>query len=278
MLSIDGVHLENDLGLHLLAGSDETMMPETRQDTLTIPDRHGAIVFDSYLEPRRLFPQILIPSQATLNDVQGIVRKVSSLLVDEYGNPKDVKLIYDYEPDKYYIARLTGYISVDRIAKAGIFLIPMYAYDPYAYAGMTAYDPTNSQVYNTGLQFDSGLMYPNGTSFLWAYNKHYSGVYNYSYYITPLRVVIEGEVINPKITNQITGKTMSIGIQLKAGEKLYIDGQNLTVIHEVNGIRSNSITNLQGDFIGLISGDNPLLFEGGLPNATVTFNWEHKFL
>jgi predicted phage tail component-like protein len=134
MLSIDGVHLENDLGLHLLAGSDETMMPETRQDTLTIPDRHGAIAFDSYLEPRRLFPQILIPSQATLNDVQGIVRKVSSLLVDEYGKPKDVKVIYDYEPDKYYIARLTGYISVDRIAKAGIFLIPLYAYDPFAYS------------------------------------------------------------------------------------------------------------------------------------------------
>ena len=87
MISIDGVHLEKDLGLHVLADSEETMIPQVRQDSIEIPGRHGEIVFDSYLESRRLFPTVLIPSQATLADVQRILRKVSSLLLDEYARP-----------------------------------------------------------------------------------------------------------------------------------------------------------------------------------------------
>jgi predicted phage tail component-like protein len=278
MLSIDGVHLENDLGLHLLAGSDETMMPETRQDTLTIPDRHGAIVFDSYLEPRRLFPQILIPSQATLNDVQGIVRKVSSLLVDEYGKPKDVKVIYDYEPEKYYIARLTGYISIDRIAKAGIFLIPMYAYDPFAYANMKAYDPVEQQVYDSGLIYGEGLYYPNTEEFKWGYSTQYSGVHNYSTINTPLNFVIEGEVINPQITNQTNGTTLTINIHLKPSERLYINAKDFTAILEIDGEKKSVSPQVIGEFIKLSSGNNSLVLKGGLANAIVTLDWEHKFV
>jgi phage-related protein len=79
--------------------------------------------------------------------------------VDEYGKPKDVKVIYDYEPDKYYIARLTGYISVDRIAKAGIFLIPMYAYDPMAKFMVEAHEiDWNSDVpIDADVWIDTGL-------------------------------------------------------------------------------------------------------------------------
>jgi predicted phage tail component-like protein len=269
MLSIDGVHLENDLGLHLLAGSDETMMPETRQDTLTIPDRHGAIVFDSYLEPRRLFPQILIPSQATLNDVQGIVRKVSSLLVDEYGKPKDVKVIYDYEPDKYYIARLTGYISVDRIAKAGIFLIPLYAYDPMAYAEANAYDPTEDYIYG---EVPEEAYYENTETFEWIYTKHYSGVHNYSTLVTDFVVVIEGTVSNPSITLTNTGEKITLpSIQ---NQKIEIDSSNFSV--KVDGIYDLSNTN--ANFFKMLPGDNGFLFEGLNPNTTVTFKWKHKFI
>jgi predicted phage tail component-like protein len=269
MLSIDGVHLENDLGLHLLAGSDETMMPETRQDTLTIPDRHGAIVFDSYLEPRRLFPQILIPSQATLNDVQGIVRKVSSLLVDEYGKPKDVKVIYDYEPDKYYIARLTGYISVDRIAKAGIFLIPLYAYDPFAYAEANAYDPTEDYVYG---EVPEEAYYENTQSFNWIYSNHYSGVHNYSTMVTDFIVEIEGTVTNPSITLTNTG--VKITLPSINNQKITVDSSKYAV--KVDGI--DSLVNTNAKFFSMVPGDNGFLFEGDNSNATVTYKWKHKFI
>jgi predicted phage tail component-like protein len=273
MLSIDGVHLENDLGLHLLAGSDETMMPETRQDTLTIPDRHGAIVFDSYLEPRRLFPQILIPSQATLNDVQGIVRKVSSLLVDEYGKPKDVKLIYDYEPEKYYIARLTGYISVDRIAKAGIFLIPMYAYDPFAYSISTAYDEIKE--YNSGDTYEGvGTLYPNPVHIDLKFNKQSSSVYNHSSIETPLNLKVRGYVKSLKITNLTTGQTLKIDTTVNKGDVLEINGSGAVI--KLNGI--DIMKTKKGDYITLIPGRNDLSFTSVSPDGTIEYMWEHKFV
>jgi predicted phage tail component-like protein len=264
MLSIDGVHLENDLGLHLLAGSDETMMPETRQDTLTIPDRHGAIVFDSYLEPRRLFPQVLIPSQATLNDVQGIVRKVSSLLVDEYGKPKDVKVIYDYEPDKYYIARLTGYISVDRIAKAGIFLIPLYAYDPMAKFMVEAHEidwnsdvPIDADVWiDTGLGVHT-ITSPQTIDMVISGNNalRFSGI-------------IEGSGTN--VTVSANGKTFSLGTFTNA--KWEIKGEDFSVFK--NGVYTLPDTN----FIELMPGNNLVTVSGTNLNLTLTEKNRYQYV
>lgn len=82
----------------------------------------------------------MIPTQATLNDVQAIVRNVSTLLLDQYGKPKTVKLVFDYEPDRYYMARFSGFISINRIAKAGLFPIPFKAYDPWAHSTVLADD------------------------------------------------------------------------------------------------------------------------------------------
>jgi predicted phage tail component-like protein len=269
MLSIDGVHIEKDLGLHLLADSDETMMPDTRQDTLTVPGRHGAYVFNSYLEPRRFFPYILIPSQATLNDVQKIVRQVSSLLVDEYGSPKDVKLIYDYEPEKYYIARFTGYIAIDRVAKTGRFPIPFLAYDPFAYADMNAYD-TDPIEY--GVEIPEGTILNNTQSFEWLYERHYSGLYNHSFTGAKLSLKIEGSVNYPSITNLNTGQMMMLP-SLNNGV-LEIDGEKETAI---NG-SVNAMPDFRGDFLILNGGDNSLLFKGENPNCTVTYQWKHKFV
>lgn len=43
MLSIDGVHIENDLGLHLLADSDETALPRCEKTPYRSPDGTGNI-------------------------------------------------------------------------------------------------------------------------------------------------------------------------------------------------------------------------------------------
>jgi predicted phage tail component-like protein len=273
MLSIDGVHIEKDLGLHLLADSDETMMPDTRQDTLTVPGRHGAYIFDSYLEPRRFFPYILIPSQATLNDVQKIVRQVSSLLVDEYGSPKDVKLIYDYEPEKYYIARFTGYIAIDRVAKTGRFPIPFLAYDPFAYASMTAFDSDESQEYDTGIQYDSGLMYKNTDSFNWTVQRQTYGAFNHSSTATEPIITITGKVETPRITNVRNRKVLYLP-EMESEDILVIDFKNLTI--KKNG--DNAFADYSGDFFSLIPGKIELLFEAGSPNAIVDVQWEHKFV
>ena len=97
---------------------------------------HGAHNFGSFIEPRQLTASIGIPNQATISDVQVIVRKIASMLLDQYGKPKEVTLKYDYEPDKHYKAKFSGSININRILDSGIFPIPFTAYDPYAYSNV----------------------------------------------------------------------------------------------------------------------------------------------
>ncbi|RDW17051.1 hypothetical protein CWR48_15740 [Oceanobacillus arenosus] len=134
MLSIDGVHITNDLGLKLLPDSSEPMLPETRDSSIVIPGMHGQHSFQSYLGARVLTPSILIPTQAMYHEVQRIVRNVSKLILDDWGRPKEVELIYDYEPDMFYRAKYSGNIDVNRIYKLGMFPIPFVADKPWAIA------------------------------------------------------------------------------------------------------------------------------------------------
>lgn len=264
MLSIDGVHLENDLGLHILAGSDETMMPETRQDTLTIPGRHGEIIFDSYLEPRRLFPQVLIPSQATLNDVQTIVRKVSSLLVDEYGQPKDVKVVYDYEPDKYYIARLTGYISVDRIAKAGIFLIPLYAYDPMAQFMVEAYEVD----FSSDVPIDADVLIDTGKGVHTITSPATLDIALSGTNALKFDYLLEGSGTNVKIS--ANGKTFTLGTF--SNTKWDVKGTEYNVFK--NGVHAMPDTN----FIELKPGNNLVSISGTNLSLTLTEKNRYQYV
>lgn len=272
MLSIDGVHIEKDLGLHLLESSNEPILPNTVDQVVSIPGRHGAYSMKSYMAERTFFQEVLIPTQATLEDVQKIVRKITELVLDKYGNPKEVELRWDYEPEKWYKAKFSGYISINRIHHAGIFYLPFTAYDPYAYALATAYDREPSE-YDSGVHYDSGLMYENYDSFNWKHKRHFFGNYNHSYYATKPRVTIHGSVINPRITNLITGERIQLP-SLSEKDILIVDFNNFTVLKN----SKNAFMQYRGDFFGIESGDIQLIFEGGIPNAIVIVEWFHKFM
>lgn len=264
MLSIDGVHIEKDLGLHLLASSYETMMPDTREEILTVPGRHGAYVFDSYLQPRKFFPNILIPSQATLNDVQGIVRKVASLLVDEYGKPKDVKIIYDYEPDKYYIARFTGYISIDRIAKAGIFPIPMQAYDPMAKLIMESHEID----WDSDLPIDADVLIDTGLGVHTITSPVTLDIVNSGTNTVRFSYTLEGS--GTDVTLSANGKSFSLGTFTNV--KWEVEGEKYSV--KKDGVYNMPDT----DFIELKPGNNDVTITGTNLNFTLTENVRYQYV
>lgn len=136
MIKIDGVHLTNDLGLKVLADSTDEMLPSTQDYTVNIPGRHGDYVFKAYFQPRQFDVSIIIPPQSSRMDVQLIARQISRMFLDQRGNPKDVELIYDYEPDKHYNVRFNGSIEIDRIMRMGAFEFTLTAYDPFAYSNV----------------------------------------------------------------------------------------------------------------------------------------------
>lgn len=136
-VSINGVRLA-DFGVHLLADSEEPALPQTRDKTLVIPGRHGEYNFGSYFGARELNLSCGFNNQATLADAQRLIRELNTMLLDEYGRPKEVELVYDYEPDKFYKAQLSGAVPINRISRAGTFVLPMKASDPFAYSRVYA--------------------------------------------------------------------------------------------------------------------------------------------
>lgn len=263
MLSIDGVHLEKDLGLHLLADSSEPVLPETRDVSLTIPGRHGAYVFDSYFEPRTFFPRILIPSQADLTEVQQITRNISTMLLDAKGKPKDVTLVYDYEPDKKYIARFNGYIAIDRIAKTGIFPIPFTAYDPFAYHTVSTED--------INLDSDTSVLSDVLLDSVYSFNvtaPQTLKVHNFSYYNTYPTIEITGSFTS--LTLSANGKSFSFGSQTNKT----IEVSEFET--KMNGV--NSLSAMTGDSLELLEGINNVIITGSNINVTITFKFKPKYM
>jgi phage-related protein len=282
VITLDG-HTLDYFGLIPLKGHDNPT-PATRDKSLVIPGKHGAWDFGADMDVIQFnFPMAFNEIDRTAT--QKRIREFVSFLLDSKGKPRTFTLAFDYEPEKYYYVRYSGQIKPERLFGLGTFDLPLTAFDPTAYAEQT-YKRDNVV---TTLQYDAGFyyepqnkfyepfepeyFYENPTQFTWNYSKHYCGIFNYSHYETPLILEIEGSVINPRITNQTTGKTLFL--PTITNQKMVIDASNFTV--KVNDL--NKLTGVIGmeDF-NLTSDDNSLLFEGGLPNATVTFKWKHKFL
>jgi predicted phage tail component-like protein len=273
-ITIDGVEIE-EYGFTALLEHDHPF-PSTRDKTITIPGRYGEYDLGAELGPRPFSIQLRARKELSMYDLQRRIRQFTKALLDPYGRPKTVKLVFNYEPDKFYYVRYSGSMPIQRLVRFAEFSLPLVAYDPFAYAPFDAYDPKEPMLYDTGLTYDSGLIYPNPSSFQWLYARHYSAVYNHSYYETPLKFIIKGSCTNPKITNMTTGKSITITETLSTNDELIIDASNFTVVKNKT---VNLLSKYSGDFIQLVEGTNGFSFESDtVPSATVTFEWYHRFL
>lgn len=285
------------LGLGFAKGKMWPGAPSTRDYTVTVPGHAGIYDFgaDMGVMPLSLPFVTLEKDAATL---QKVIRGLTQTLYDSDGRPKTIEVRFRETPEQWYMARYTGSLPISRIVQStlGRFSLPMTAYDPHAYAESTAYDPNPIKQYDAGNQYDSGLMYANPTSFGWTYSRQYVGLYNYAYLKTPVRIIIQGSVINPRITNQTTGEKTTVSITTGPNDLLVIDSEKYYVVKSTSDYEQyflsttfpadfmaataseNFIFDKVGDFVTLAPGENSLLFEGGLPSASVQIVWNHRYL
>ena len=123
------------LGIVLLNGYDEPMLPAPRQRYVEVPGRAGRHEFDGDLGARMMNLRFAIVDATTRAGLAALIRDLSDLLLDDDGRPTDTTIVFDKEPTLTYTGRYAGRVPIDRLvgATVGEFTLPMLCSDPYAY-------------------------------------------------------------------------------------------------------------------------------------------------
>lgn len=126
-----GGRTPQQLGLVVLRGSQRPILPNTRDRTLIIPGRNGALDFGADMELRLFSLECAFNAQNNA-DLQQRVEVLARLLVDSFGKPRTLDLVFDVHPDRTYKVRYSGSATIDRVAGLGLFTLPLVAFEPYA--------------------------------------------------------------------------------------------------------------------------------------------------
>lgn len=268
-LFLDGRNIK-EFGL-FLRPNHEHPIPETRDQTIEIPGIHGLRHMGSTLGPRQFNLPLGIVPQIDRWELQRKIREFTRFLLDDYGRPRNMRLIFGYEPDKYYMVRYNGSISPERLVTIGVFELPLIAYDPHAYF---LYSTTN-------IILDSDIPVLSDITL--------GAQYEFDINPTPTQSVV-CDVINDgtvavRPTILITGEADYITFWNTRTEEIFfindvrkpieINGENYTV--KVDGVENFSVLN--GEFITLLPGENNIVIgAGGNRNLKAAFDFNFKYI
>lgn len=197
-----------------------------------------------------------------------LMDNLMAFLLDAEGKPALIKAQFDDTNKRFAYLRLNSPIVPN--VKSILEKVPLefVAYDPHEYAESTVYDPAKPLKYDVGNPYGT-KSYPNTQSFRWIYSRHYSGLENYSSLNTDIKITIKGTVKGGSVKH--LGSGVSIAVPDISNGTVVIDTEMFNL--QLNG----RDTIIDGDFFKLAPGDNGFLFEAETANATMSFEWYHKF-
>ncbi len=128
-LIFNGRH-SSEFGLRMRS-KDRSVLPSVREDYEYLPRRHGSIHFFQGLDDRMIEVEFFF-IEKSLEAVRSKARKIAAWLFTK----KRERLIFDDEPDKYYMAKVANQISLDQVMYAGVFTV-IFRCEPFAYVDRT---------------------------------------------------------------------------------------------------------------------------------------------
>ncbi|MEK3887248.1 distal tail protein Dit [Bacillus sp. FSL K6-3431] len=263
---IDDTLLQKDFNVAVLLNSEEPALPSMRNMGVTVPGRHGAYDFGAYFEPREFALNCVFKRQP-YDDLKRQIRALNRLFVDQYGRPKTVQLRFGDEVDKYYNARITEGISIDRVAERGFFTLGLTAFDPYAYSTVTADEILwGSEV----ITFEFNYLL--GTEAFGGIKVTAPRALNVNLHGDALRPIFVIDGSAKALTISANGKSFSL--PAFTNTRWEIDGADFTV--KRNG--TLDLAAMTGDFIELINGDNNVVVGGGGLNFDLTVKYRDKYI
>ncbi|WP_240035314.1 phage tail domain-containing protein [Neobacillus notoginsengisoli] len=247
------------------AGYEDPITPMFERKTLLIPGKVGA--WDFGIEEReKPFAFPLRIDERLHNDMQKKFDDFIAFWFDAFGKPRKVKIVRDYDPDKFYIVKIAAEILPERLPEEGNFILPLVA----NYPRRRFIESTENIGWDSDIPFESDISFDG----------------EYEFQITApqqLNIVNDGKLaIRPTIritgatdtlTLSINGQSFSFG---KITSPIDIRGEEYTVL--VGG--KSSFSAMNGDITKLIllPGDNLISVSGTNLNINISFTFHFEYL
>jgi len=257
-----------DLGLSVRLSSSEPALPNIRNQSVVVPNRHGAFDYGGWLNAREFTLDCVFDRRESYAELKRAIRKLNALFIDEWGRPKTVKLRFGDNLNVYFNVRLTGGVPMERRANHGIFSLALTAFDPFSYSNVTSDEITwgSEDIYFTAT-------YPLGHNGGNATRK-ITGNTTFTTYVDgdALRAVMTLAGSASNVTISANGKVAALGAFNNAN--ITIDGEHYTVTKD--GV--NSLALMTGDFIELLPGDNNITITGSNMNFDLTLRYRDRYV
>ena len=156
MILLDG-QTERDFGLIPLQSHIHPINTGIQHKMIKIPGLVGAHHTKTDLSPKYFEFEFAIKEQDETT-MQAKLNEFVAFLCDDVGHPRDIELIFDYEPDKYYTVKLNNSIDPERIRGFSRFSVSFVASDPHKYSISPAKVDLVNVIYNRGNCKTTGII------------------------------------------------------------------------------------------------------------------------
>lgn len=263
MITLDGINPKKQWGLIPKLGHSHPLTADIQENTMDMPGMDGSWDFGSELKSK----PFSIPFGKIDFDRYTMQRKLKEFAVflcDPYGKPREIKLVFDYQPDKYYLVKLNKMIEPDRMLILSEFEVSFVANKPHAKFIV----PSNKISWDSNIPFYSDVLWGMGkTESKIATPQTITLVYSGTKAIRA-GFKLQGTGTNVKVS--ANGKTMTFGNM--SGTTYEVDGETYTI--KKNGVDSLVTT----DFIELVKGENKVTISGSNLNLTFSEQLTYQFI
>ena len=241
MITLNGKNIR-EFGLYC-ESQERPLTPNIIERTKYIPGRRGVISTGTEIREMAFkFNLSAIDKNKTLLEKK--LDDFKAFLVDDEGNPKEIKLEFDYEPGKYYKVKLASKIDVTRISRTGKFAIRLNAYEPYKFGAEITTSITENVITNHGTLVTTGVITVNITA-----------------PTSLLTVQLAG-----------TDKKVIIGHPLIANDTVVVDLENEKVYKNTHSIMADCY--IESDFFNIPTGE----FNISVSSGSATLRFKERWL
>lgn len=265
MITMDDKYRFEDFGFDVEPGNTDPMTPVFEHKTKHISGRPGLWGFGSETKEKSFaFP--LKIQDVFYDEMQWRFNELVAFLFDAYGKPREIKIVRDYEPDKYYMVKLASQMIPNLSIQEGTVTIPFVAFDPHKYL----------HVQNHEIHWDSETATFDDSwdiETVSAYDIPITSPQTVETYVNGLAliptVLITGSGNN--VTFSANGKSFSLSNF--SNDEIEIRGKGYRVL--VNG--ADDLDFMTGDYLYLMPGLNQVEISGDNLNFTLSIVFQDKY-